>query len=80
MKRTAPFLAALEAVGPERKKQSFKVTYQVWCTSAECWLHNEFYLFAPDLIEAKRRAVTYCRDNNGQPIDYHNLEVAVHHH
>lgn len=54
---------------------AFKAHYQIWSTSLCVWVHCEFYLFAKDRIEAKRLAVKYCRDNNGQPIDYYNLDV-----
>lgn len=56
----------------------FKATYEVWDTDLGYWRTCEFFLFAFDRVEAKRLAVKCCRDNNGQPIDYYNLEVQQH--
>lgn len=64
------FLKALDCVG---KKLPFKITYQVWCVKAECWQHCEFYLFADNKKDAEAKGKKYCRDSNGQPIDYHEL-------
>ena len=69
------FRAALSALG-KPAILSFKVTYQIWEADPGYWRHCEFYLFAPSLEKAKMLAPKYCRDNSGQPIDYHNLEVS----
>lgn len=59
------------------KKLAWHVTYDVWVADEKHphYEEREFFLFAPDNIEAKRLAVLYCRDNNGQPIDYEYLKV-----
>ena len=58
-----------------RKKLPFRIFYQLWDTEREIMAEHEFFLFAPDRIEAKRLGVLYCRNANGQPLDYLSLDV-----
>ena len=60
----------------DRPRLNSRADYEVWDCSLGYWRECHFYFAAPDPCEAKRLAVLYCRDNNGQPLDFHNLRVS----
>ena len=66
---------AKERAAALRPKLPYRAFYQVWDCALGYWRECEFFLFAQDRIEAKRLAVKFCRDDNGQPIDYYNMEI-----
>jgi hypothetical protein len=60
-----------------KRPLAFRVDYEVWDVALGYFRKCSFFLFAPDVIEARVRAVRECRDKNGQPIDFHDMRVEL---
>lgn len=68
------FETALESVSA-MSGSPYRVTYRIWDAASTTMVGCEFYLMALNDGMARRLAIQHCRDENGTPFSYFDLET-----